>query len=590
MQRRTAKSSAFIAPPTPGLSPSAILPSTEKPPSRLNQRTLGLPNRIWLILSLFVSVIFFTRLILPAHPSDAAYYLRNHPSQYSAGLHPINYLNLSDPDNEAAQNPFPFCPTFGKGDVLAEKYSALVISKSWLHLGSGARVQQVIHKALLGHPVTISVIGGSVSSCHGAGDDPIASDCYPSRFLTWWNSIFPHPASELTNGAIRRTNSEYFSFCSAHHLPDFTDLVILELDTDDKADRETLENFELLVRSILLRPDSPAVIVLGHFSPQIHEQNGFAGPDHWHSVVSQFYDVPHISSKAALYPSYISSPSSITRYYADPVLANAAGHGLLADTLIAYIQSQVCVAWSAAKGSGAALPIYYTLGVHAGTPPKDATGLFGGKGPRKGAAGAAGAPVAGAGAPAPADAEAPRPRAASGHNPFGLQVPASRIGSQPGDMSMRTHEEIAPACVSANDLVNPLPPSIFYGSGWNAYHPPQTTIPIITSASHYWYSTLPTSRFRVPISIGAGDIGIYYVLEPRAVLGSEGPSSVDCWVDDNYLGRVTIDNEGNTDEEVAALQMIDYNVARGSHYVECILLGSEGASVPPFKIIGVFAT
>lgn len=60
------------------------------------------------------------------------------------------------------------------------------------------------------------------------------------------------------------------------------------------SDRETLENFELLVRSILLRPDSPAIIVLGHFSPQVHEQNGFAGPDHWHSVVSQFYDVPHI--------------------------------------------------------------------------------------------------------------------------------------------------------------------------------------------------------------------------------------------------------------------------------------------------------
>jgi hypothetical protein len=255
------------------------------------------------------------------------------------------------------------------------------------------------------------------------------------------------------------------------------------------------------------------------------------------------------SSKSALYPSYISSPPSINRYYADPVLANAAGHGLLADTLIAYIQSQVCVAWSAARGSGAALPLYYTLGVPAGTPPKDATGLFGGKGPRKGAAGAAGA--APAGAPAPADADAPRPRAASGHNPFGLLVPASRIGSQPEDMSSRTHEEVTPACVSANDLVNPLPLSIFYGSGWNAYHPPQTTIPVITSASHYWYSTLPTSRFRVPLSVGAGDIGIYYVREPRAVLGSEGPSAVDCWVDDNYQGRATVDNEGDTDEEVA---------------------------------------
>ena len=38
------------------------------------------------------------------------------------------------------------------------------------------------------------------------------------------------------------------------------------------------------------------------------------------------------------------------------------------------------------------------------------------------------------------------------------------------------------------------------------------------------------------------------------------------------------------------LLMIDHNVARGSHYVECILLGSEGAIVSPFKIIGVFAT
>jgi hypothetical protein len=162
MQRRTAKNTAHIAPPTPGIPTSAILSSIDKQPSRLNQRTLGLPNRIWLILTLFLSIIFFTRLILPSHHSDASsYYLRSHPATYEPTLHPINYLNLSDPDNEALQNPFPFCPTFDKGDTLAEKYGPLAISKSWLHLGSGARVQQVIHKALLGQPVTISIIGGS---------------------------------------------------------------------------------------------------------------------------------------------------------------------------------------------------------------------------------------------------------------------------------------------------------------------------------------------------------------------------------------------------------------------------------------------
>ena len=163
MQRRTAKNLAHISPPTPGLPPSVILSSADKPQSRLSLRTLGLPNRIWLILALFLSILFLTRLILPPHLSDAPFPHRHHPLAYSDSLHPINYLNLnlSDANNETVQNPFSFCPTFGKGDVLAEQYGPLAISKSWLHLGSGARVQQVIHKALLGQPVTISVIGGS---------------------------------------------------------------------------------------------------------------------------------------------------------------------------------------------------------------------------------------------------------------------------------------------------------------------------------------------------------------------------------------------------------------------------------------------
>ena len=254
------------------------------------------------------------------------------------------------------------------------------------------------------------------------------------------------------------------------------------------------------------------------------------------------------SSKAALYPSYMTSPVSINRYYADPILANPAGHGLLADVLIAYIQSQVCVAWNAARGSGASLPVYLTLGAPADTPPKDATGLFGGKGPRKGAAVPANGAPAAAG---PADPDVPRPRAPSGHSVVGLQVPASRIGSRPSDMSPNVYEEIAPACVSANDLVNPLPPSLFYGSGWTAHHPPPASVPVTSSASHYWYSTLPTSRFRVPLAVGAGDIGIYYVREPRAVLGPEGGSAVDCWVDDNYIGKITIDNLGEGGEEEA---------------------------------------
>lgn len=60
------------------------------------------------------------------------------------------------------------------------------------------------------------------------------------------------------------------------------------------SDPAVLENFEFLIRSLLIRPDQPAVVILGHFSPQIQNSVGFVGPDHWHTVVAQFYDVPHI--------------------------------------------------------------------------------------------------------------------------------------------------------------------------------------------------------------------------------------------------------------------------------------------------------
>jgi hypothetical protein len=113
---------------------------------------------------------------------------------------------------------------------------------------------------------------------------------------------------------MRRTTSAYFGFCNSHHVPDVTDLVVLEFDVDDPpyvinsaiatglaskfnytpSDQETMVNFELLVRSLLIRPDQPAVVILGHFSPQTHDTYGYSGPDHWHTIVAQFYDVPHI--------------------------------------------------------------------------------------------------------------------------------------------------------------------------------------------------------------------------------------------------------------------------------------------------------
>lgn len=61
---------------------------------------------------------------------------------------------------------------------------------------------------------------------------------------------------------------------------------------------------------------------------------------------------------------------------------------------------------------------------------------------------------------------------------------------------------------------------------------------------YYWYSTLPTSKLRVPVKLHAGDVAIYYMMEPRSGSKDEAPG-VMCWVDDNVAGGVEVYGQGD---------------------------------------------
>lgn len=165
-------------------------------------------------------------------------------------LRPRNYLATGvNQTLEELPNPFEFCPTGGMADRLSEKYGGSNLLRTRLHAGSGTRVQRVLRRAMSGLPITVSILGGSseyaqselpsslicyqVSACHGAGDDPVSAKCWPAKFFAWWNEVFPHPATELTNGAMRKTDSSYYAYCHGHHIPDQTDLVILDFDSED---------------------------------------------------------------------------------------------------------------------------------------------------------------------------------------------------------------------------------------------------------------------------------------------------------------------------------------------------------------------
>ena len=232
-------------------------------------------------------------------------------------------------------------------------------------------------------------------------------------------------------------------------------------------------------------------------------------------------------------------------------MANPAGHDILSDVLISYFQSQICSAWAAATGQAfdGLPPLFSPVVFDNSKQPTDARGLFGGVGQRKGSQ-----PenkegdivIGGPGNQNPAG----QGRAIPGKQQSGAlhiqAIPAAMINTRPGDLGKKAYDEPMPFCASANDLVNPLPTSIFTGTGWSAYHPPTGTN-AISSASHYWYSSQPLSRLRVGVNLGAGDVAVYYLKEPKSVVGIRG-SFANCWVDDNYEGRTQISNAGDVGE------------------------------------------
>ena len=187
---------------------------------------------------------------------------------------------------------------------------------------------------------------------------------HPSDCPSFVFPLRPHLASWRT--------SSLFPFILLLHL---LSLSPFSIETNPShRNQDMMDHFEILIRSILIRPDKPAVL-LGHFSPQTHQTHGFAGADHWHNIVAQFV-------KSALFPDYMRDPKSVQKYSVDPVLASQSGHELISEILVAYFQSQRCTAWSVAtRSSYEAVPVH-TAGSEAGA--GDAHGLFGGISQRPG--------------------------------------------------------------------------------------------------------------------------------------------------------------------------------------------------------------
>lgn len=190
------------------------------------------------------------------------------------------------------------------------------------------------------------------------------------------------------------------------------------------------------------------------------------------------------SAKGLLYNEYLSSPEESRKaFFIDSILANPEGHQLIADVLISYMQTQVCAGWAATMGHAFDVPY---MGALTSEIP-DSSGLLGG-------------------AVSDKTEELASEGGGFAAKMRAIRVPQAMLSDRPSDILK--FREVAPFCVSANDLINPLPPSHFFGSGWLAHHPGKGAAP---EEKHYWYAEIAGSRFRVPVTLSAGDVAIYYL-------------------------------------------------------------------------------
>ena len=146
MQRRAGRGQAHISPPQQHMGSD---------PEKANGRPMGFRNRKCVLLVIVLFILAATLFISPLSGSRSVTQIYS-----NADLKAKNYFNMTEGD----PNPFPFCPNYGPDDELGNKYGAVTLSKTRLHLGSGDRIQRVINRALAGQPVTISVLGGSGES------------------------------------------------------------------------------------------------------------------------------------------------------------------------------------------------------------------------------------------------------------------------------------------------------------------------------------------------------------------------------------------------------------------------------------------
>lgn len=180
------------------------------------------------------------------------------------------------------------------------------------------RMERFICKLVEGKPVTVVVLGGSISFGHGVRNH---ENSWPSRVFKWIQETFPHKEHQLLNHAIPAITSGFIAPCAYTMIPDGTDLVMAEFTLNDGADDMTRTNLarfygkqacsndmegpgrqavERLVRQILTGPSKPALMYMHTWAGNRPKPVYYDGVEDRYTTLMSYYGVATLSLRNAL--------------------------------------------------------------------------------------------------------------------------------------------------------------------------------------------------------------------------------------------------------------------------------------------------
>lgn len=204
-----------------------------------------------------------------------------------------------------------------------------MLDTSILSEGTNGRLEQVLDKINRGEEITVFTIGGSITEGAGAKNFTYS---YTDQFVNRLLNAYPDSNMHYYNSGLGGTPStlglmRYERDVDAVMEGD-PDLVIIEFAVNDYQEPTNARAYESMVRTILEKENTPAVILLfSVFESKWNMQEQYIS-------IGNHYGLPMVSIRDAIATAYTSNHLTDKEFFADIYHPTDYGHAIMADCLM----------------------------------------------------------------------------------------------------------------------------------------------------------------------------------------------------------------------------------------------------------------